>query len=147
LLSHANIRIPASGKYFSVNESYFQLWDTPIQRFVEYLRSGNSVKKPHSSRYSGSLTADFHRILLEGGVYLYPSEKKASSKKSGKLRLLYEAAPLSFVVHQAGGISSTGAERILDIQPNDLSQRVPLIIGSAEDVILAEKLCREGGSS
>lgn len=139
LLSHPNIRIPTQGRYYSVNESYYQKWDLPTRKFVDYLRGGDFSKKPHSSRYSGSLTADFHRIMLEGGVYLYPGEAKGGT---GKLRLLYEAAPLAFIVHQAGGLASTGFKRILDLEPADLQQRVPLIIGSAEDVTLAEKLCQ-----
>ncbi len=144
LLSHPQIRIPARGKYYSVNESYYSKWGLPIQKFVDFLRGGSPTAKPHSSRYSGSLTADFHRIILEGGVYLYPGEAGTGSKSKGKLRLLYEAAPLAFVVHQAGGLASTGRERIIDLQPSDLHQLVPLFIGSAEDVELAERLVREG---
>jgi fructose-1,6-bisphosphatase I len=145
LLSHPNINIPPSGKYFSVNESYYSKWDSPTQKFVDYLRgTDGSGKKPHSSRYSGSLTADFHRNLLEGGVYLYPGEAGEGAKSQGKLRLLYEAIPLSFLVHQAGGLSSTGMKRIMDIQPRDLLQRVPLYIGSAEDIGLIEKLYQQG---
>jgi fructose-1,6-bisphosphatase I len=144
LLSHSNIRIPRQGKYYSVNESYYPKWEKSVQRFVDYLRgSDGSGKKAHSGRYSGSLTADFHRLLLEGGVYLYPGEAGSGSKAAGKLRLLYEAAPLGFVVHQAGGLASTGRKKILEIAPESLQQRVPLIIGSADDVELLEKLHKE----
>jgi fructose-1,6-bisphosphatase I len=143
LLSHSSIRIPTQGKYYSVNESYYPKWEKPVQRFVDYLRgTDGSGQKAHSGRYSGSLTADFHRLLLEGGVYLYPGEAGGGSKAAGKLRLLYEAAPLGFVVHQAGGLASTGARRVLDIEPDSLQQRVPLYIGSAEDISLLENLYR-----
>ena len=111
---------------------------------MDYLREGDrSGKKAHSGRYYGSLTADFHRIMLEGGVYLYPREAGRGSKSAGKLRLLYEAAPLGYVVHQAGGLASTGRKRILEIQPENLQQRAPLLIGSKEDIELAEKLHQE----
>jgi fructose-1,6-bisphosphatase I len=95
---------------------------------------------PYSLRYIGSLVADFHRNLLKGGIFLYPGPK-------GKLRLLYEAAPLAMVVEQAGGAGSTGSERILDIQPTSLHQRVPLIIGSRDDVREYNRFYREGAAS
>jgi fructose-1,6-bisphosphatase I len=144
MLSHPDIKIPPKGKYYSVNESYYSKWDYPTQKFVDYLKGTDSgATKPHSSRYSGSLTADFHRIILEGGVYLYPSEIRDGQMNPGKLRLLYEAAPLAYVVFQAGGLASTGTQRILEMKPTDLHQRVPLIIGSAGDVVAAEELNRK----
>ena len=144
MLSHPDIKIPDRGKYYSVNESYYSKWDRPTQMFVDFLRGiDSSATKPHSSRYSGSLAADFHRIILEGGVYLYPGEIKDGQISPGKLRLLYEAAPLAYVVYQAGGPASTGTQRILDMKPADLHQRVPLIIGSAEDVVAAEEISRK----
>jgi fructose-1,6-bisphosphatase I len=106
---------------------------------VDYLKEKDTgTGRPYSLRYVGSLVADFHRTLLHGGIFLYPDDTK---NPQGKLRLLYEAAPLAFVVEQAGGRAGTGQERILDIRPDDLHQRVPLIIGSPEDVIVAEEFC------
>jgi fructose-1,6-bisphosphatase I len=138
LLSHENIRTPARGKVYSINEGNVSTWDAGTRRYVEYLKQDrkDQGKPPYSLRYIGSLVADFHRNLLKGGIFLYPGPK-------GKLRLLYEAAPLAMVVEQAGGSASTGAQRILDIQPTSLHQKVPLIIGSREDVALYEKFYNE----
>lgn len=138
LLSHENIRIPVRGKIYSINEGNIHQWDAGTRRYVDHVKEDKkSDSRPYSLRYIGSLVADFHRNLLKGGIFLYPGPK-------GKLRLLYEASPLAMVVEQAGGAASTGAQRILDIQPSSLHQRVPLIIGSKEDVRLYEKFCREG---
>src|SRR5678816_4280470 len=137
LLSHANIKIPRRGKIYSINEGNINQWDSGTRRYVDHVKSDQkSDGRPYSLRYIGSLVADFHRNLLKGGIFLYPGPK-------GKLRLLYEAAPLAMVVEQAGGNASTGSQRILDIVPESLHQRVPLIIGSTEDVRLYEKFCRE----
>jgi len=137
LLSHENIKIPKRGKIYSINEGNVNQWDAGTRRYVDHVKSDQkSDGRPYSLRYIGSLVADFHRNLLKGGIFLYPGPK-------GKLRLLYEAAPLAMVVEQAGGNASTGSQRILDIVPESLHQRVPLIIGSTEDVRLYEKFCRE----
>lgn len=135
LLSHEDIRIPPRGKIFSVNEGNYNYWEPNIKRYIEYLKDpqGNH-KTNYTSRYIGSLVADFHRNLLYGGIFLYPADKKDPRKPHGKLRLMCEANPMSFIVEQAGGAATTGADRILDIVPDDLHQRVPLIIGSKEDV-------------
>lgn len=136
LLSHENIRTPKRGKIYSANEGNYNNWDAGVRNFIDYLKnSDKETGRPYSSRYIGSLVADFHRNLLYGGVFLYPADKKNTS---GKLRLLYEANPLGFIVEQAGGYASNGYQRILDIQPEELHQRVPLIIGSYDDVKLAE---------
>ncbi|MBI3610234.1 MAG: class 1 fructose-bisphosphatase [Nitrospirae bacterium] len=136
LLSHENIRIPARGKTYSINEGNSALWQPQTRTFVDYLKEPDAgTGRPYSSRYVGALVADFHRTLLHGGIFLYPGDIK---KPQGKLRLLYEAAPLAFVVEQAGGRAGTGTERIMDIRPTDLHQRVPLLIGSSEDVAMAE---------
>ena len=128
LLSHENIRTPTRGKIYSINEGNVNSWDEGTRRYINYLKDDQKDQgHPYSLRYIGSLVADFHRNLLKGGIFLYPGPK-------GKLRLLYEAAPLAMVVEQAGGAASTGAERILDIQPTSLHQKVPLIIGSRDDV-------------
>jgi len=137
LLSHENIKIPAKGKTYSVNEGNYNRWQPTVQQFVDYLREEDrQTGRPYSARYVGALVADFHRTILEGGIYLYPGNRE---KPEGKLRLLYEASPLAFVAEQAGGRASTGNQRILDIQPQKIHQRVPLFIGSLQDVALAEE--------
>ena len=137
LLSHENIQIPKRGAIYSVNEGNTHNWNEGMRRYIEHLKTPDkATRRPYSSRYIGSLVADFHRNLLYGGIFLYPADKK---NPQGKLRVLYEANPLSFVVEQAGGASSNGQQRILDIQPADLHQRTPLIIGSHDDVKEAEE--------
>jgi len=141
LLSHENIKIPMRGKIYSINEGNMHAWDRGTRRFIDYVKNQDKDRgHPYSLRYIGSLVADFHRNLLKGGIFLYPGPK-------GKLRLLYEAAPLAMVVEQAGGAASTGSERILDIQPTSLHQRVPLIIGSRDDVREYGQFYKEGIAS
>ncbi|TVL99268.1 MAG: class 1 fructose-bisphosphatase [Candidatus Brocadia sp. WS118] len=140
LLSHENIKIPAKGKTYSINEGNTHTWDEGTRRYIGYLKeSDSSTGRPYSLRYIGSLVADFHRNLLYGGIFLYPADYKDQKKPKSKLRLLYEAAPLAFIVEQAGGMASTGRERIMDIQSTELHQKVPLVIGSKEDVLIYEK--------
>ncbi|MFQ5967224.1 MAG: class 1 fructose-bisphosphatase [Acidimicrobiia bacterium] len=142
--SHQNIQIPARGRTYSVNESNSPRWHASVRRYIEYLRTPDvTTGRPYTARYVGSLVADFHRTLLEGGIFLYPAEPTPDGKATGKLRLLYEAAPMAFVVEQAGGRASTGTERILDIDPTSHHQRVPFVIGSPEDVALAEEFIGE----
>ncbi|MBI5746951.1 MAG: class 1 fructose-bisphosphatase [Nitrospirae bacterium] len=137
ILSHENIRIPSRGRIYSVNEGNYNSWQPEVREYCDYLKGGGQGnKKPYSLRYVGSLVADLHRTLLEGGVFFYPGDRE---KPEGKLRLLYEVAPLAFVVEQAGGLASTGTQRILDIKPTALHQRVPLFLGSIEEVKLAEE--------
>jgi len=134
--SHSCLRMPARGRTFSVNDGHTAKWEPGIRRYIDWLREIDSASgRPYGARYVGSLVADFHRTLLEGGVYLYPAEM---GRASGKLRLQYEAAPMAFLAEQAGGRASTGRERIMNIRPTTPHQRVPLLIGSAEDVSLAE---------
>ena len=141
LLSHEQIRIPAQGKVYGVNEGNYHKWTTGTKKYVDYLKiQDRATGRPYSGRYSGCLVGDVHRILLEGGIYLYPGEL---DKPEGKLRLLYEANPLAMVVEQAGGRASTGAMRILDVEAKQLHQRVPLIIGSANDVRDAEEFMQD----
>lgn len=143
LLSHPNIQIPAKPKYYSVNQGYQPRWSPGIQRYTRWLQGENEQKISLSLRYIGSLVADFHRNLLAGGVFYYPAETQGSSKPQGKLRLLYEAAPLAFLAEQAGGYASDGLQNILDIQPTTLQQRVPLFIGSRNLVEKAEACLAE----
>ena len=141
LLSHEDIKTPTKGRIYSVNESYYPRWDRGIQRYLQYLKEEDKeAGRPYTARYIGSLVSDFHRNLLKGGIFLYPAETKLPK---GKLRLLYEASPLAFIIEQAGGRASTGLERILDLEPTELHQRVPLIIGSKEDVGEAEDFILE----
>jgi len=139
-LSHPEIKIPAKSKYFSVNEGNYTYWDKNMQRYIDYLKEQDKESgRPYSSRYIGSLVADFHRNLISGGIFLYPKDKKDPAKPSGKLRLLYEAAPLAYIIEQAGGRAITGDGRdIMEIEPDELHQRVPLIIGCRYDIDEAE---------
>ena len=146
LLSHPNVQIPPRGKYYSTNEGNYHYWSEGVRRYVDYLKvSDEATGRPYSGRYIGTLVADFHRNLLAGGIFMYPAATKDPQKPHGKLRLLYEAAPLAFIVEQAGGRASDGTQDILQIQPESLHQRVPLFIGSREDVDEAEQFIREFG--
>jgi fructose-1,6-bisphosphatase I len=139
LLSHPNIRTPARGNTYSANEGNYPYWHPAMQRYMDHIHEKDPAsKRPYTSRYVGSLVADFHRTLLYGGVFLYPADSKDPKTPTGKLRLLYEASPLAMVIRAAGGKASTGTENILDVQPHTLHQRVPLVIGSREEVGLAE---------
>ncbi len=142
LLSHPNIRIPdPPQRIYSVNEGNYARWSPAQQKFVDHLKGlDGSNAKAFSSRYIGSLVADFHRNLLYGGLFMYPGDTK---NPDGKLRLLYEASPLAFLVEQAGGRASNGQIDILDIEPTSLHQRTPLFIGSAAFVDLAESYIRQ----
>jgi fructose-1,6-bisphosphatase I len=137
LLSHPNIRIPDPGRYLSVNDSYEQYWDEAVKALMRRYRGLDGERKAMSVRYVGSLVADFHRNLLGGGIFCYPSNAKSPQ---GKLRLLYEASPLAFVVEQAGGAATDGVRRILDIPPAELHQRIPLYVGSKSDVGMASSM-------
>lgn len=131
ILAEENITIPKHGPVYSVNEGNYWQWDESIREYIRYVHRHDG----YTSRYSGALVGDFHRILLQGGVFLYPGTVE---KPQGKLRLLYESAPLAFLAEQAGGKASTGSTRILSFIPQELHQRTPLVIGSAEDVQLVE---------
>lgn len=140
-LSHPDIRIPEKSKYYSVNESYANYWFEGTKRYVTYLKEIDKASgRPYNLRYIGSLVADFHRNLISGGIFLYPRDRKSSAKPEGKLRLLYEAAPMAMIVREAGGAAITDDGRdILEIVPEHLHQRVPLIIGSRRDVETASR--------
>ncbi|MGA1982706.1 MAG: class 1 fructose-bisphosphatase [Acidobacteriaceae bacterium] len=126
VLTNENMKMPAQGSYYSVNEANAATWPDEYREYVGKLRSG-ALGRQYSSRYIGSLVADFHRTLLKGGVFLYPPTK---DQPGGKLRLLYEANPLAFIAEQAGGMASSGRGRILDIKPEGIHQRTPFMVGS-----------------
>ncbi len=146
LLSHPDIRIPKA-KYFSVNLGYQMYWSLGVQRYTEFLQGHEGGVKGLSLRYIGTLVSDFHRNLLAGGVFYYPADSKDPKATTGKLRLLYEAAPLAFVAEQAGGYASDGTGPILDIEPRSLHQRTPLFIGNKDLVEKVEEFIRglDGG--
>lgn len=144
ILSHIDIKTPSKGKIYSANEGNSNSWDEGTKRYINHLKENDSATgRPYSLRYIGSLVADFHRNLLYGGIFLYPTDYKDPNKPKAKLRLLYEASPLAFIVEQAGGMATTGTENIMDIVPTELHQRVPLIIGSREDVLTYQKFISE----
>lgn len=130
ILTHPNIRIPPQGSYYSMNEAHCDIFPEVYVHFVEKLKKG-AFGKRYSSRFVGSLVADFHRTLLRGGIFLYP---ETSDYPNGRLRLLYEANPIAFLAEQAGGSAINGAQRILDVQPTDLHQRTPLMVGGAVEM-------------
>ena len=139
-LSHPDMKIPEDGVIYSINEGNYTHFPEGVKKYIKYCQEDDkSTSRPYSSRYIGSLVADFHRNMIKGGVYIYPSTGKSPK---GKLRLLYEANPLAFIAEQAGGKASNGFDRILEVQPESLHQRVPLFIGSKNMVEKAEELMR-----
>lgn len=131
-LSHANMKIPESGKIYSINEGNYPHFSDGVKKYIAYCKEmDSSTDRPYSARYIGSLVADFHRNMLKGGLFMYPATKKAPN---GKLRLLYECNPLAFIVEQAGGKASNGIDCIMSIEPQTLHQRVPYFVGSAKMV-------------
>ncbi len=136
LLSHENMRVPRRGKTYSVNEGNYEKWDTNFRSYVDYLKKDDpNSGRPYTSRYVGSLVADLHRNILHGGIFMYPGDK---NYPEGKLRLVYECSPLSYIIEHAGGRASDGSRRILDIVPTSIHQRTKLFIGSEDDVKEAE---------
>ncbi len=135
LLSHENIRMPRKGTIYSTNEGNTGRWTPEMQRYIRYLKEEDpETGRPYSSRYIGSLVADVHRTMLYGGIYCYPGDTR---NPNGKLRLMYENNPLAYLVEEAGGASTNGRIRTLDIQPSSLHERAPLFIGSVDDVSTA----------
>ena len=140
-LSHPNMKIPDDGKIYSINEGNLLTCSPGVQAYINWLKqTDETTSRPYTARYIGSLVADFHRNLIKGGIYIYPGTQNAPE---GKLRLMYEANPLAFIVEQAGGKASDGIGRIMDIQPRDLHQRVPLFIGSKDMVEKVEAFIQE----
>lgn len=136
ILSEENIQIPNHGSIYSVNEGNFWQWDESIREYIRYVHRTEG----YTARYSGAMVGDIHRILVQGGVFLYPGTVQ---KPEGKIRLLYESAPLAYLIEQAGGRASTGTQDIMDVVPEKLHQRTPLIIGSKDDVALVESFIQE----
>lgn len=131
-LSHPDIKIPQNGFIYSINEGNYLKFPQGIKNYIKYCQEENTeTNRPYTSRYIGSMVADVHRNLLLGGIFIYP---QTASQPLGKLRLMYECNPIAFIIEQAGGKASTGTQRILEIEPNDLHQRVPAIIGNTEMV-------------
>ncbi|MFL2569319.1 MAG: class 1 fructose-bisphosphatase [Flavobacteriales bacterium] len=139
-LSHPNIKTPLNGEIFSVNEANEKIMPEGVRKYTEYCHQLNNGKRTHTARFMGSLVADFHRNMLKGGIYIYPNTDAAPK---GRLRLLYECAPLAWIIEEAGGKASDGFQRIMDIEANDLHQRVPFFIGSTEMVEKAESFMQE----
>jgi len=140
LLSHPNIRMPEQGEYYSVNEAYRDSFPPRYGKYIDRLRSG-TLGKNYGSRYIGSMVADVHRTLLKGGVFLYPPTQ---SNPQGKLRLLYEANPIAFLAEQAGGMAIDGSRRVLDIEPESIHQRIPLVVGSRIELADFERFVVKG---
>ena len=141
LLSHPNIQTPKKSKIYSINEGNYLYWHPGLKKYIKYLQDEDkATNRPFSSRYIGSMVADIHRNLLYGGIFMYPAD---SRNPNGKLRLQYECNPMAFIVEQAGGRATNGKKRIMEIQPEKLHQRVPVFIGSEEDVKMVEKFMAE----
>lgn len=143
LLSHPNIRYPQKPRYYSVNQGNEIYWSEGVRRYTHFLQGIDGQRAGLSLRYIGSLVGDFHRNLLAGGVFYYPADAQDPDKPHGKLRLLYECSPLSFIAEQAGGCGSDGRQNILDIQPESLHQRTPFFVGNRELVERAEEFIRK----
>ena len=141
VLSHENMTMPEQGKYYSVNEAYRDGFPSRYGEYIDRLRSG-VLGVNYSSRYIGSMVADFHRTLLKGGVFLYPPTK---DNAEGKLRLLYEANPVAMLAEQAGGIALDGSKRIMDVEPTSIHQRTPLVVGSRFEMSDFERFIQQGG--
>jgi len=141
LLSHSNIQTPKKSKIYSINEGNYLYWHPGLKKYIKYLQEEDkTTNRPYSSRYIGSMVADIHRNLLYGGIFMYPADSRSPH---GKLRLQYECNPMAFIVEQAGGRATNGKQRILEIQPEKLHQRMPIFIGSEEDVRMVEKFMAE----
>jgi len=144
VLTGTDLTIPADTREFAINMSNMRHWEAPMRRYIEELLAGKTGPRgaDFNMRWVASMVADVHRILTRGGIFIYPRDLKDASKP-GKLRLMYEANPMAFIVEQAGGAATTGLTRILDIQPESLHQRVPVFLGSKNEVELATHYHRE----
>ncbi len=141
ILSHPDLKYPEGGNIYSVNEANYIYFSEGVKRYIKYCQEDDkTTSRPYSTRYIGSMVADFHRNLIRGGIFIYPGTKK---NKNGKLRLLYECNPVAFLAEQAGGKASDGFRRILDIQPKELHERSPLFVGPTIMVEKAEEFMKE----
>ena len=139
-LSHENIRIPEQGKIYSINEGNYIKFPEGVKKYLKFCQEkDDATHRPYTSRYIGSLVSDFHRNMLKGGIYIYPS---GTSSPNGKLRLLYECNPLAFLAEQAGGKATDGFRRIMEIKPTELHQRTPYFVGSSKMVDKADELMK-----
>ena len=146
LLSHPDIRIPQRGNIFSCNMGNYRFWSEGVRKYVDDLTAVDPERgRPYTSRYIGSLVADFHRTLLYGGIFMYPTDYKDPKKPKGKLRMLYEASPMAMITEQAGGLATNGRDNILDVQPKSLHERTALFIGSREEVAEASRYVEQYG--
>lgn len=141
LLSHENICIPKKGRIYSINEGNYKYWHPGLKKYIKYLQEEDEATgRPYSTRYIGSMVADIHRNLLYGGIFMYPAD---SRHPNGKLRLMYECNPMAMIVENAGGRATDGKQRILEIKPKSLHQRIPIFIGSEKDVKMVEKFMQK----
>ncbi|MFQ5486858.1 MAG: class 1 fructose-bisphosphatase [Gammaproteobacteria bacterium] len=147
ILTHPDMQIPADTREFAINASNSRFWDAPTRRYIDELLAGAEGPRGENfnMRWVASMVAEVHRILTRGGIFMYPKDNKDPGKE-GRLRLMYEANPMSFVVEQAGGVSSTGRERIMDVPPHELHQRVPVILGSKNEVERVVSYYKEAGA-
>jgi fructose-1,6-bisphosphatase I len=137
ILSHPSMKIPRRGKIYSINEGNYNSWELGLKKYIKWLQQEDPTSnRPYTARYIGSLVADFHRNLLKGGIYIYPANKRSPT---GKIRLMYEANPMAFLVEQAGGLAIDGHGRIMEISPETLHQRTPIYIGSPDMVTTANE--------
>jgi fructose-1,6-bisphosphatase I len=140
LLTRHSLSMPERGRAYAVNEGRAHAWAPGVRAFVDHLKTPDlATGRPYATRYSASMVADVHRILLEGGIYMYPADVSPGGRASGKLRVLYECHPLAYVVEQAGGRASTGSQPVLDVVPDSLHARIPLAIGSRVEVEMYER--------
>ncbi len=140
-LSHSDIKIPDSGTTYSINEGNIETWEESQKDLVDYMKeTDKTTQRPYKLRYIGTLVSDFHRTLIKGGIFMYPGDQ---TNPQGKLRYAFEAAPLAFIVEHAGGKATDGQTRILDIQPTDIHQRIPLFIGSTREVDLTDRFLKK----
>jgi fructose-1,6-bisphosphatase I len=140
ILSHPDMRIPDRGQIYSINEGNSFCWDKNTKRYIDWIKAVDAeTKRPYTQRYVGTLVADVHRTLIKGGIFLYPNDCRDPQKAKPKLRLVYEANPIAYIVEQAGGAATTGDARILDLQPKELHQKVALVCGSKDEVRLYDE--------
>ncbi len=143
LLSHPNVTLPDKPKYYSVNQGYYKYWTEGIKRYIHWLQGEEGAERSLSLRYIGSMVADVHRTLFGGGVFCYPADTRDPRKPNGKLRLLYEAVPMSYLIEQAGGYSSTGTGPLLEVEPREIHQRTPVFMGNRGEVQKAEEFIKK----